>query len=70
MPPGDDVIADFQVGVDVLTFSEIDTLYDLDFREINGNAVITYDFATGSITLVGVGLDQLLQSASHDLALA
>ena len=69
-PPGDDIITDFQVGVDQLEFSGIETLYDLNFQEVNGNAVITYAHATGSITLTGVSLDQLLLHASHDLILA
>lgn len=68
--PGYDTITDFQVGVDRLMFSNIDSLWDLNFQEVNGNAVITYDYATGSITLVGVTLDSLLQHAQHDLVLA
>lgn len=68
-PPGDDVITDFQVGVDHMEFQGINTLYDLNFQEVNGNAVITYAHATGSITLTGVTLDSLLAHASHDLVL-
>ena len=69
-PPGDDVITDFQVDADHLEFSGIDTLYDLNFQEVNGNAVITYAHATGSITIEGVSLAQLLQHASQDMYLA
>jgi Ca2+-binding RTX toxin-like protein len=65
--PGHDRITDFQVGVDVLYFNEIGSLADLEFAQVNGNTVITYDNATGSITLVGVTLNQLLQHAQHDL---
>jgi Ca2+-binding RTX toxin-like protein len=68
--PGFDTITDFQVGVDRLMFSAIDTLWDLNFQEVNGNAVITYAHATGSITLAGVTLESLLQHAQHDLVLA
>lgn len=68
--PGFDTITDFEVGVDRLVFSDIDSLWDLNFQEVNGNAVITYDYATGSITLVGVTLESLLQNAQHDLVLA
>jgi Ca2+-binding RTX toxin-like protein len=68
--PGYDTITDFQVGVDRLMFSDIDTLWDLTFQEVNGNAVVGYAHATGSITLVGVTLESLLQNAQHDLVLA
>jgi Ca2+-binding RTX toxin-like protein len=68
--PGFDTITDFEVGVDQLVFSDISSLWDLNFQEVNGNAVITYDYATGSITLVGVTLESLLQHAQHDLVLA
>ena len=67
--PGHDRITDFQVGVDFLYFDEIDSLADLEFQQVNGNTVITYDHATGSITLVGVTLNQLLQHADHDLVI-
>src|SRR5262249_30384322 len=70
MPPGDDVITDFEVDKDHLEFSGIDSLYDLNFQEVNGNAVITYAHATGSITLQGMPLATLLAHATTDMFLA
>jgi Ca2+-binding RTX toxin-like protein len=73
--PGDDVITDFALGEDRLVFTEGDvcpliTIDDLSFSEVNGNTVIGYDTGPGSITLVGVLLDDFLQHTATDLVFA
>lgn len=66
---GHDVIADFQVGVDVLKFTTIggagiNGLDELSFAKVGNDTVISV--GSSSITLVGVGLDELKAHQAHD----
>jgi Ca2+-binding RTX toxin-like protein len=66
---GNDVITDFQVGVDVLEFTTIggegiNSLHELSFAKVGHDTVIS--FGASSVTLVGVGLEQLMANAAHD----
>ena len=70
-----DVIADFQVGVDVLEFrsggwgapqSTVDSLDDLSFSQVGNDTVISFGYYGESITLTGVNLAELHLHASTD----
>jgi Ca2+-binding RTX toxin-like protein len=66
----DDVITDFQVGVDVLEFRNggwggVDSLDDLTFTQSGADTVIEFNHAD-SLTLRNVDMQQLLANASHD----
>jgi Ca2+-binding RTX toxin-like protein len=73
---GVDVIADFQVGVDVLEFrsgggwgapqSSVDGLDDLTFSQVGNDTVISFGYHGESITLTGVNLAELHLHASTD----
>lgn len=65
---GNDVITDFQVGVDVLQFGgvHVNSLADLTFSKVGNDTVINYGTYNGSITLVGVGFEQLMSHQAHD----
>jgi len=65
---GNDVITDFQVGVDVLQFGgvHVNSLSDLIFSKVGNDTVINYGTHSGSITLVGVGFEQLMAHQAHD----
>ena len=65
---GNDVITDFRVGVDVLEFTgvHVNSLSDLIFSKVGNDTVISYGGFDGSITLVGVGYDQLVANQAHD----
>jgi Ca2+-binding RTX toxin-like protein len=66
----DDVITDFQVGVDVLEFRNggwggVDSLDDLTFTQSGADTVIEFNHAD-SLTLRNVDMQQLLANAAHD----
>ena len=65
---GNDVITDFQVGVDVLQFGgvHVHSLADLTFSKVVNDTVFNYGTYNGSITLVGVGFEQLMSHQAHD----
>ena len=62
--PGDDVIFDFQDGVDRIRFDIQGTgnMAELTFSQVGNDTVITYDDVAGSLTLVGVQVSQLTAS--------
>lgn len=67
IPGGQDVITDFQVGEDVLEFTGgIDSLADLSFATVGNDTVISFGNNGVAVTLVGVGLDQLMAHQAHD----
>ena len=67
IPGGHDVITDFQVGEDVLEFTwGINSLADLSFATVGNDTVISFGNNGVAVTLVGVGLDQLMAHAAHD----
>ncbi len=61
-------LAEFGVGVDVLEFTGtgINSLADLSFSKVGNDTVISYGYHGSSITLVGVGLEQLMSHSAHD----
>jgi hypothetical protein len=68
---GNDVIADFRPGTDVLdltAFTGITALDQLTFTEEGGNTIITAAGLTGSITVQGVGAAELRDNASVEVA--
>jgi hypothetical protein len=68
---GNDVIADFRPGTDVLdltAFTGITALDQLTFTEEGGNTIITAAGLSGSITVQGVGAVELRENASIEVA--
>jgi Ca2+-binding RTX toxin-like protein len=64
---GDDQVMDFVSGVDVLHIGGVTGgINGLDITQSGGNTVIRFDDAPGSITLVGVNMNLLLQNAQQD----
>ncbi len=65
---GRDVITDFQVGVDVLEFTGngVNSLDELSFAKVGNDTVISYGTWADTITLVGVGLEELKAHQAHD----
>jgi Ca2+-binding RTX toxin-like protein len=61
---GNDVITDFQVGVDMLMFRASD---DLQFNQVGSDTIITFEGTPGEITLENVSLALLSAHAEHDL---
>jgi Ca2+-binding RTX toxin-like protein len=60
---GDDRVADFVLGVDTMRINGVTSVTALDLQQVGANTVITFDNAPGSITLLGVNMNQLLQHA-------
>jgi Ca2+-binding RTX toxin-like protein len=69
---GDDVITDFQVGVDKLEFrsgtwgGHVESLNDLSFSQVGNDTVISFGTYGESITLTGVSTAALHLHASTD----
>jgi Ca2+-binding RTX toxin-like protein len=60
---GADRITDFNVTQDRLRLDGPGSINDLEIAQVGANTVITYDWFEGSITLVGVDMNNLLANA-------
>jgi Ca2+-binding RTX toxin-like protein len=65
---GDDIVTDFQVGVDQLKFAVtgIDSVSDLSVSQVGNDTVISYGNNGSSITLQNVDAHNLMAHQSHD----
>jgi Ca2+-binding RTX toxin-like protein len=64
---GSNLVADYQLGVDRLAFVHVDGMEDLNFTQIGAGTLVTYDDYAGSILLLGVNTQSLLQNADANI---
>jgi Ca2+-binding RTX toxin-like protein len=62
---GDDRVMDFAIGADVLHIAGVSAVGGLDITQSGVDTIIRFDNAPGSITLIGVNANQLLQNAGQ-----
>lgn len=64
---GSNLVADYRVGDDRLAFVGVDGMEDLNFTQTAAGTLVTYDDFSGSVLLLGVNTQDLLQHAATDI---